>query len=267
MEIVDSQVHVWDGVNSPSEAHRGERLTDVELLPQMAAAGVTRAVLVPGSWAADRNGAALRAAERCPDRFAVMGRFAVEDPASRGTVAGFVAQPGMVGVRLAFRREPHATYLADGTVDWFWPEAAAAGLQVMVYAPGRIDQIAEVARRHPDLRVIVDHMGVNPRADQETRQAELAQTLRIAACPNVAVKLSALPLYSHQPYPHTDVLDLVYPLVDAFGANRCFWGSDMTRLTSYPQAVTMLGDAAGKLSSAQLELVMGRALLDWLGWS
>lgn len=267
MEIVDSQVHVWDGLKSPAEAHRGERLTDVELLPRMEAAGVTRAVLVPGSWAADVNGAALRAAERHPDRFAVMGRFAVEDPATRGTVAAFVAQPGMVGVRLAFRREPHATYLADGTVDWFWPEAAAAGLQVMVYAPGRIDQIADVARRHPDLRVIVDHMGVDPQADQETRQAELAQTLAIADCANVAVKLSALPLYSHLPYPHEDVLDLVCPLVDAFGAERCFWGSDLTRLKSYRQAVTMITEATGMLAPAQVELVMGRALLNWLGWN
>jgi L-fuconolactonase len=267
VEIVDAQVHVWEGFRSEKDAWRGQRLTEVELLPQLAEAGVQRAVLVPGSWAADGNESGLRAAREHPERFVVMGRFAVEDPAARGTVPAFVAQPGMVGVRLAFRREPHATYLTDGTVDWFWPEAAAAGLQVMVYAPGRIDRIAEVARRHPQLRVIVDHMGVNPESDDAERKSELAQTLAIAELPNVAVKLSALPLYSHQDYPHRDVFELVDPLLAAFGADRCFWGSDMTRLASYRQAVTMLTEAADHLDEATVEAVMGRALRGWLGWA
>jgi L-fuconolactonase len=265
VEIVDAQVHVWDGVKSSADEWRGARLTDVELLPQMEEAHVDRAVLVPGSWAADGNRSGLSAAQAHPDKFVVMGRLAVEDPAVRGTISDFVSQPGMVGVRLAFRREPHATYLRDGSIDWFWPEAAAAGLQVMVYAPGKINEIGEVAARHPDLRVIIDHMGVNPEGDAAGRKAELAQTVAIGQLPNVAVKLSALPLYSKEEYPHRDVFELVRPLLEAFGAERCFWGSDMTRLPSYAQAVTML-EACG-LDQKELELVMGGAILSWLGWS
>lgn len=267
MEIVDAQVHLWGGLAPSAGRVDAPRFTHEELVPQMDAVGVQRAVLVPPSWAIDHNDASIAAARALPDRFAVMGRIEIEDPAVHGTLAAFTAQPGMVGVRLAFRREPHATYLADGTADWFWPEAAEVGLQVMVYAPGRLPQIAEVARRHPTLRVIVDHMGVNPEADAEDRKRQLADTVAIAELPNVAVKLSALPLYSAQPFPHRDVHELVYELVEAFGAQRCFWGSDMTRLRSYAQAVTMITDEATGLSAEQKSLVMGGALLGWLGWN
>jgi predicted TIM-barrel fold metal-dependent hydrolase len=266
VEIVDSQIHFWDGLKSQADAHRGERLTEVELLPRMEEAGVRRAVLVPGGWGADENRAALAAARAYPDRFAVMGHLEIEDPGIPGTLASFVAQPGMMGIRLALRREPYATYFADGTIDWLWPEMAAAGLQVMVYAPGRIDRIAELARQYPALRIVVDHMGIDPAADDPTRRAQLGQSVRIASEPNVAVKLSALPLYSHELYPFKDVWELIHPLVDAFGPERCFWGSDLTRLKSYTDAVSMMTAATSELDEGQLNLIMGHALLSWFGW-
>jgi L-fuconolactonase len=267
LEIVDSQIHFWDGLKSRADAHRGERLTEVELLPQMDDAGVRRAVLVPGEWGADENEAALRAARAYPGRFTVMGHLhAVGDPQTAGTLKSFASQPGMAGIRLALRREPYATYFADGTIDWFWPEAAEAGLQVMVYAPGRIERIGEIARQYPTLRLIVDHMGVNPTDDGPTRRSQLAQSVAVASEPNVAVKLSALPLYSSEQYPFKDVWELIRPLVDAFGAHRCFWGSDLTRLKSYPDAVRMMTEATTELDAGQLNQVMGQALLTWFDW-
>src|SRR5690606_25195710 len=191
MEIVDAQIHLWNGLKPGAESAR-ERFNHEDLLPLMDEAGVRRAVLVPPSWAGDGNQASIDAAVADPARFAVMGRVAIEDPASKGTLAAFRAQPGMLGARLAFRREPHATWLADGTADWFWPEAESVGLNVMVYAPGRIDQIAEIARRHPGLRLIVDHMGLLPSARGDMREEQLAAVERIAKLPNVAVKVSAL---------------------------------------------------------------------------
>jgi hypothetical protein len=57
------------------------------LLFQMDLAGVRRVVLVPPSWEGDRNDLALAAARTYPERFAVMGRLALHDPASRARVA------------------------------------------------------------------------------------------------------------------------------------------------------------------------------------
>lgn len=56
--------------------------------------------------------------------------------------------------------------------------------------------------------------------------------------------------------------------IDAFGPRRFFWGTDMTGIPcTYRQAVTLFTEELPWLQGADLELVMGRALCDWLGWS
>jgi hypothetical protein len=80
-------------------------------------AGVRRAVLVPPSWEGDRNDVALEAAGAYPDRFAVMGRFALQDPASRALIDGWTTQPGMLGLRLTLHGKYYRPWLTDGTAD------------------------------------------------------------------------------------------------------------------------------------------------------
>jgi predicted TIM-barrel fold metal-dependent hydrolase len=95
MDIVDSQVHIW-GADTPdrpwppgraAEAQKPYPVQKEALLLQMDLAKVRRMVLVPPSWEGERNDLALDAARTHPDRFAVMGRLPIQDPASRGRVA------------------------------------------------------------------------------------------------------------------------------------------------------------------------------------
>src|ERR687895_1355853 len=99
MLIVDSQVHIW-GADTPerpwpkrAEPHRPVPLGEEELLREMDAAGVDRVVIVPPSWEGDRNDLALEAARLHPDRFAIMGRLAIQKPESRALVADWKKQP------------------------------------------------------------------------------------------------------------------------------------------------------------------------------
>ena len=82
MLIVDAQVHTW-AASTPErswsgggEPQRPTPFSNEELLKEMNAAGVHRAVLVPPGWEGARNDLALAAARAHPDRFAVMGRIA-----------------------------------------------------------------------------------------------------------------------------------------------------------------------------------------------
>ena len=52
----------------------------------------------------------------------------------------------------------------------------------------------------------------------------------LAAWPNVVVKISSLPNYVAGPYPFTSLHEPVRRLVGEYGAERVFWGSDLTRL-------------------------------------
>ncbi len=55
--------------------------------------------------------------------------------------------------------------------------------------------------------------------------------------------------------------------VDAFGPERVFWGSDITRLPcTYIESVTMFTEELPFLTHNDLDLVMGRGLCAWLGW-
>ena len=54
---------------------------------------------------------------------------------------------------------------------------------------------------------------------------------------------------------------------DAFGPDRCFWGTDITRMPcSWRQCVTMFTEELPWLRGRDLERVMGAAIVDWLGW-
>ena len=90
-----------------------EPFTIEKLVALMDEAGVDRAVIVPPSWPGDRNDYALEAAKRYPNRFAVMGRIALQNPESAELLPKWKEQPGMKGVRLTFMRE-QAAMLTNG---------------------------------------------------------------------------------------------------------------------------------------------------------
>ncbi len=98
MFIADAQIHIWapntpERPWAPGNVHREVPLEAAEVLREMDAAGVQRTVLVPPSLDADRNDLALAAAQRHPDRFAVMGRLNPDLPGARALV---VAMPGPI---------------------------------------------------------------------------------------------------------------------------------------------------------------------------
>jgi L-fuconolactonase len=93
------------------------------------------------------------------------------------------------------------------------------------------------------------------------------EVIKMARLPNVAVKVSALPCYVDEAYPFPTLHPLIRRVVDAFGPQRCFWGTDLSHLPcSYRQAVTLFTEELGFLSSMDKEWIMGRGIADWLNW-
>src|SRR5262245_49570133 len=171
MLIVDSQVHIW-GADTPDrpwppgraqEAQKPYPISKETLLFQMDLAGVQGMVLVPPSWEGERNDLALEAASAYPDRFAVMGRLNLQNAASRALVADWKKQPGMLGMRFTFHNEHNRHLLTDGSADWLWPAAERAGIPLMVLVPGSLDVLDRIAGRHPALKLVIDHVGLDRR--------------------------------------------------------------------------------------------------------
>jgi L-fuconolactonase len=70
--------------------------------------------------------------------------------------------------------------------------------------------------------------------------ADLPQLLALATDANVAVNVSGACTLSHAPFPYPDRWDPLWRVFDAFGLERCLWGTDWTRavkLVTYQDAV------------------------------
>jgi L-fuconolactonase len=275
MFIIDAQVHIWApetpekpyAIENASRPHRAIALGHDELLREMDGAGVSRCILVPPTWEADRNDTSLEAARLHPDRFRVMGKLALTHPNGPALMATCKQQPYMLGIRMVFNRGQSAQWLNDGTADWFWDAAEKYDIPVMTLAPADVPKLGEVAERHPGLRLIVDHMGLNSVLRGKDLRPSIDAVIKLARHKNLAVKVSALPCYVDEPYPFPTLHPLVRRVVDAFGPQRCFWGTDLSHLPCpYKQVVTLFTEEMKSLSSTELEWIMGRGLAEWLEW-
>ena len=54
--------------------------------------------------------------------------------------------------------------------------------------------------------------------------------LALAKFPNVAVKATGAPGYSSEAYPFRSMHDYLRQIYDAFGPQRMFWGTDITKM-------------------------------------
>ena len=275
MRLVDSQVHVW-GANTPdrpwparAHAHRDPPWSADEVLRQMDAAGVERAIIVPPSWEGDRNDLGIAAARAHPGRFAVMGRFDPDAPGAREALPRWREQPGVLGLRFSFHTPLLRQPFLDGRFDWVWGEAERLGLPIMVLLHQEyLDRLVPVIRSHPKLALVIDHLGlVNGEKDAHAFRG-LDHLLALARFPNVAAKASALPSYSSEPWPYVGLHPYVLRVYEAFGPRRMFWGTDLSRLPcTYAQAITMFTEHMPWLPAGDLEWVMGRGVCEWLHWN
>jgi predicted TIM-barrel fold metal-dependent hydrolase len=274
LEITDAQVHIW-AASTPERPwperhapHRPEPITAESLLSEMDAAGVDRAILVPPSWEGERNDVCLAAAQTYPQRFAVMGRLDPESPKSREMIEDWRKEPGQLGLRFTFHRPSLQPLLTEGKADWLWPLAERAGVPIMMTCPYKIMHIADdIAHKHPDLKLVIDHLGLLPGTRDEAAFAEFDKLLALAKRPNVAVKASALPCYTHEAWPYASMHRYIRQAFDAFGPQRMFWGTDLSRLPcTYKQGVELFTQELEWLQGEDLAWVMGRGLRHWLGW-
>ena len=233
MLIVDAQVHIWKGHKPTNPNHRQvENYSKDDLLKEMDAAGVERGGHPPAGLgsqfqrAGGGGGAAASRSARDPRQ------FPARSPGEPALVDGWKRWPGMLGLRFALNQPHQQTWLTDGTADWLWPAAERAGLPVALIGANVLQSIGGIAERHPGLKLIIDHFG-RPDASWSHLPGVLAQ----ARHQNVALKATGAPSYSSEPYPYRNIHGHIRKLYDAFGPDRMFWGTDITRMPVLVEAV------------------------------
>ncbi|MBV8506462.1 MAG: amidohydrolase [Alphaproteobacteria bacterium] len=271
MPIVDSQIHIWEDARMSPQHRQIPTYSMDDALKEMAEAGVDAAVIHPPSTLGEKvNELAVEAVRRHPDKFCILGHFDLQSPDREAIVKNWRQRAGMRGFRFTFNQPHQQSWWTDGSLDWFWAACERENLPVGLLAGGHMAAFAKIAERHPGLKLHIDHMGRHGgggAAKDDAAFADLDEMLAVAKYPNVALKLSGAPSYSSEPYPFRNIHKYIRQMFDAFGPQRCFWGTDITRMPcSYRQCVTMFTEELPWLQVRDKELVMGQAVCDWLGW-
>ena len=126
--------------------------------------------------------------------------------------------------------------------------------------------------RHPDTRFIIDHLGiVQPRVPPASPEpwADLPKVLELARRPNAVIKVSGACTLSRQPYPFPDIWDPLARVFDAWGFDRCLWGTDWTRafaVVNFEQAVEPFL-RTDRLKRHRAGDADGRGVCQGYGWS
>jgi L-fuconolactonase len=277
MMTIDAQVHAYER-NHPARpwtAHLDgpPEVSGDDMVAAMDAVGVDGALLVsPFSLYRYDAGYALEVRAKHPGRFGLIKPVDPTDGAVADTIADWAATDGTVGIRLMLNREGVSTDAADPGLNRVLAAAARHSLPVNLMCTGRLEQAGLLAARNPDASLVIDHLGLQqPHHPPAPAQpfADLPKLLKLAAHDNIAVKITGACTLSHEPFPYNDLWDPLRRIFDAFGFNRCMWGTDWTRavaLLTYKQGVEAFR-VTDRLSDSDRAALMGETLQRIYDWS
>ena len=277
MAIIDSQVHVYEA-NTPQRPWHNvpnwpAHVTGDEMVAAMDKVGVDGAIFI-SAFSMYRYDAsyAVEVQRAHPGRFALVKPVDPADPEVADVVADWKKTPGTVGIRIIVTKEPGRNPSEQG-LDRILRAAVQHDFPVNMLCWGNLDAGTALIDRYPDTRFIIDHLGLmqprTPDARPAQPWAELPKVLELAKRRNAVIKISGACTLSREPYPFPDIWDPLARIFDAWGFDRCLWGTDWTRayaVVNYEQAVEPFR-LTDRLSDSERAMLMGGAVAKAYGWS
>ncbi len=273
--IIDSQVHAYER-NRPERPWHGvlpgpDEVSGDDMVAAMDAVGVDGALLVsPYTMYRYDASYVLEVYAKHPRRFGLIKPFDPRSEAVTDEIAAWAATPGVVGARLMLTSgSPEAD---DPGLNRVFAAGATAGIPVNVFSWGKLSLLRELAHRNPDTQVVVDHVGLSQPFKPPTPPepfGDLTAVVSLAEYDNVAIKISGACTLSHQPFPYQDIWQPLGKIFDAFGFERCMWGTDWTRaveLLTYEQGVEAFR-VTDQLSDSERRALMGGTLTKLYNWA
>ncbi len=276
MLILDAQVHAYER-DHPGRPWAGilagpAEVTGDDMIAAMDAVGVDGALLV-SPWTMYHYDAsyAIDVHAAHPGRFGLIKPVDPSDAAVAETIADWTAMDGTVAIRVMLAHEV-SDDPDDPGINRVLAAAARHALPVNLLCWDRLDQAAGLAAGNPNTTIVVDHLGLKQPFEPPPPPApfvDLAKLLNLAQYENIAVKISGACTLSHEPFPYSDIWDPLARIFDAFGFDRCIWGTDWTRavnLLTYEQGVESFR-RTDRISDSDRAALMGGTLAKIYNWS
>ena len=231
IEIIDAQIHEPWPPNLPEANKPDLVLFQVELAREaIDAVGVDMALAVTEEAFIEL------AHQRYPGRFPGVPVISHTHPDMASEVRRVRANLANVAARALVGNYVDAVMRPEferGDFAPLYAEAERVGLPIFNSTHGGCGKLAPVAEKHPNLTLIIDHIGVaqHPVSPPEAMSwGPFEDLMQLARFPNVCVKLCGAPLLSDRNYPFDDVWPYMERLFAAFGFDRVMWASDYTRM-------------------------------------
>ncbi|MAI46993.1 MAG: hypothetical protein CMB79_14290 [Filomicrobium sp.] len=206
-----------------------------------------------------------------PDRLAIVKPVDPDDPKVEDIIADWKKTPGAVAIRIFLRKEEGRSPDHPG-LDRIVRAAVHHDFPVNILFWDNIDAGTAVIDRHPNARFVIDHMAIlqpyTPPAPPKP-WADLPKVLDLAKRDNAVIKVSGACTLSREPYPFNDIWDPLARLFDAWGFERCLWGTDWTRahaVVNYEQGVRPFIET-DRITDDERAMLMGGACAKAYGWS
>jgi predicted TIM-barrel fold metal-dependent hydrolase len=255
--LVDAHAHIWKADRKyPDPAVTiMSPLCDIPLAlfkQYLDEHGVARAVLVQPMYPGEDNSLVADAARAEPDRFAAVAVVDPRIPNAPERLSFWVKEQGCRGLRLrpsfpgeaeTFEQEP------------LWKKSQELGIVVSVLArPEHLPALGRMARRFPEVPVIVDHLA------HPDGPAALQALLDLAPLANVRVKPTGFYYYSKTGYPYDDCAGFFKAVYERFGPDRLIWGSDFPHVllkAGYAGALRLIERRFPYVGPSERERILG----------
>jgi L-fuconolactonase len=269
--IIDAHLHLWDLGRAeypwltPAIGDLYRTIEFPEIAPVLQQRGIDGVVLVQASDEDADTEVMLAAADRHPEIRGVVAWSPLDEPLRlRTDLERWAHEPRIVGLRNLIHEHP-PTWLDRPEVEQGFAVLAQTRVpfDFVTSDPAALGALAGITRRHPELRVVIDHLGKPPiGGDADDRATWRRLLAECARHPLTVAKVSGL--YAARGGMDAWTVDSVRPFVEdaleLFGPDRLMYGGDwpISELAGgYARTWEALRTILGGLAPAEQDAVFG----------
>lgn len=230
--IIDAHAHLWTlsrgdyGWLTPSLGSVYRDFGPEDLKAKLDAHAVDRAILVQAAPTVDETQFLLSIARRNSFVAGVVGWADFDAEDAPGAIELASKDQLLLGLRPMVQDMADDSWLSKPHLSPAFEALSAQGLVFdALVLPRHLSHLAIVARRHPDLSIVIDHLA-KPEVKAGRIEPWAGDMAVLAALPNVTCKLSGLITEAGTGWRTQDLAPYVRTVLELFGSDRLIWGSD-----------------------------------------